>query len=78
MSLTTAQLPGEGLDHDAQLMLLSLKPLPDTASADEFSDRVSTAIDKHFPYLERTNALSRTTRGTGRLGAQRRRVPRQV
>ena len=53
MGETASQLPGEALDHDAQLLMLSLKPLPDGASADEFSTRVSTAIEKHFPYLER-------------------------
>ena len=53
MSRTASQLPGEALDHDAQLLMLTLKPLADSASADEFSDRVSTAIEKHFPYLER-------------------------
>ena len=47
-------MPGEALDHDAQLLLLTLRPLADTATADEFSDRVSTAIEKHFPYLERS------------------------
>ena len=53
MSATAVQAPGEALDHDAQLMLLQLKPLPDACTPDEFSTRVSTAIENHFPYLER-------------------------
>ena len=53
MSSTAAQAPGEALDHDAQLLLLQYKPLPDTCTPDEFSTRVSTAIENHFPYLER-------------------------
>ena len=53
MGKSDAQLPGEAVNYDAQLLALELQPLSDGATPDEFAVRVSDAIDNTFPYLKR-------------------------
>ena len=53
MSLVGAMIPGEDASHDAALLALQLKPLPKGSSPDEFSTRVTFALENHIPYLER-------------------------
>ena len=53
MSLVGAMIPGEDASHDAALLALQLKPFPKGSSPDEFSTRVTFALENHIPYLER-------------------------
>ena len=53
MSTTDSMIPGEDASHDAALLALQLKPLAKGSSPDEFSARVTYAIEKHMPFLER-------------------------
>ena len=53
MSTTNAMIPGEDASHDAALLALQLKPLAKGSSPDEFSARVTYAIENHMPFLER-------------------------
>ena len=53
MSLVAAMIPGESSSHDAALIALQLKPLPDGSTPDEYSLRVVGALTNHIPYLER-------------------------
>ena len=68
MGKSDAQLPGEAANYDAQLLALDLKPLSDDATPDEFSSRVSDAIDNTFPYLKRKNPKVLDSVGDWRMG----------
>ena len=53
MSTTDSMIPGEDASHDAALLALQLKPLAKGSSPDEFSARVTYALENHMPFLER-------------------------
>ena len=53
MSLVGAMIPGEDASHDAALLALQLKPLLKGSSPDDFSTRMTFALENHIPYLER-------------------------
>ena len=53
MSTTDSMIPGEDASHDAALLALQLKPLAKGSSPDEFSARVTYALENHIPFLER-------------------------
>ena len=53
MGGVSAMKPGENVSHEGHLLALELSSLPPGATADQFSLRVTTALEKHIPYLKR-------------------------
>ena len=51
MQGTSEMLPNEDCDHDRVIRSMEDKPLRDGASAQEFSEVINTAVDKHIPFL---------------------------
>ena len=51
--MSDAMIPGEDASHDAALLALQLKLLVKGSSPDEFSARVTYALENHIPFLER-------------------------
>ena len=60
MSLIDAMLRDERVSHEDALVALQHNPLPDNSSSDEFMARVSLALERHIPYLERSFAENTT------------------
>ena len=56
MSLIEAMLRDERVSHEDALVALQHNPLPDNSSSAEFMARVSLALERHIPYLERSFA----------------------
>ena len=53
MSDAKAMKPGEESIHESHLLMLTLRPLPKGATAEQFSLRVTNALENHIPYLMR-------------------------
>ena len=53
MGGVSAMKPGENVSYEGHLLALELSSLPPGATADQFSLRVTTALEKHIPYLKR-------------------------
>ena len=53
MGDAAAMQPGEESMHEAHMLTLTLKPLPEGSTPEQFSQRVSTALELHVPFLAR-------------------------
>ena len=53
MGEVSAMRPGEHVTHEGHMLALDLSTLPAGATADQFSLRVTTAMEKHIPFLKR-------------------------
>ena len=60
MSLVGAMIPGEDASHDAALLALQLKPLLKGSSPDDFSTRMTFALENHIrvPYVNTVDNLA--------------------
>ena len=53
MGEVARMLPGEDETHDEELQKMVKSPLPDGASAQQYADRVNSALHDHIPYISR-------------------------